>query len=359
VFLLRRLLLICVGTAIAVLTAEAGLRIAGGIPEVANPLYSFHESDPVLGWRGKRNAQARFHRPDFDALIEHGPDGWRRPRPDTPAQPVRRVLVLGDSFTWGWGVSQGEVFTDRLQQRLGPTLAVMNRGVNAFGTAQEYLLLEHELAIQPIDLVLLMFFQNDVADNIDPKSGRRPLFALDGERLVPRNQPPRPLLNPVVRFLKDHSRAYQLLDFQINRLVRAADRDDETAPVRDRGGAPIDYRTLPGAAVTIRLLEAMRALAAVHGARFAIAYIPQRSEIERPDAPVPYIAAVHALVREVAAAQSIPLVDLTAPLRDHAAHGDAVIYPHDEHWTATGHAVAADALLASGLFAFDARGGGE
>ena len=30
-----------------------------------------------------------------------------------------------------------------------------------------------------------MFFFNDVADNVEGKSGRRPLFELDGDRLVP------------------------------------------------------------------------------------------------------------------------------------------------------------------------------
>ena len=132
---LRRLLLIGAGVAAALLVAEVMLRTINVVPEVANPLYSFHESDPVLGWRGRPDVRLRFRRAEFDTLIEHGPDGWRRPDPPAPADATRRVLFLGDSFTWGWGVAQGEVFTDRLQQRL-PSVAVVNRGVNGFGTAQ-------------------------------------------------------------------------------------------------------------------------------------------------------------------------------------------------------------------------------
>src|SRR5262245_61550618 len=39
-----------------------------------------------------------------------------------------RVLFLGDSFTWGWGVSNGERYTDNLQSRL-PNIQVLNAGI--------------------------------------------------------------------------------------------------------------------------------------------------------------------------------------------------------------------------------------
>jgi hypothetical protein len=194
----------------ALLVAEVLLRTIDMVPEVANPLYSFHESDPVLGWRGRPDVRMRFRRAEFDALVEHGPDGWRRPDPSPRVGATRRVLFLGDSFTWGWGVAQGEVFTDRLQQRL-PSVAMVNRGVDGFGTAQEYLLLQRELAQTHYDAVAVMFFQNDLTDDVDPKSGRRPLFELDGEKLVPRNQPPRPLMSALERLFKEHSRAIDLI----------------------------------------------------------------------------------------------------------------------------------------------------
>jgi len=50
-------------------------------------------------------------------------DGARRP------DATEHVLFLGDSFTWGWGVSQGEVFTDLLQRRFAPFWAGLILGV--------------------------------------------------------------------------------------------------------------------------------------------------------------------------------------------------------------------------------------
>jgi lysophospholipase L1-like esterase len=345
---LGRLFLILLGLLVATAMAELALRTVFAIPEVANPLYSFHESDPVLGWRGKSNWKARFRRPEFDALIEHGPDGWRRPDPPPPPNPSRRVLILGDSFTWGWGVSQGELFSDKLQSHLAPDVAIYNRGINGFGTSQEYLLLQRELETRHYDAVALMFYLNDVGDNVDPKRGRRPLFELDGDRLVPRNQPPLPLLNPIQRFLKDHSRAFQTLDVEISMLVRSAGDEEEGLPPAD--AVDVDYRHINGAAVTMRLLAEMQRLCAAHGAKFFLVYLPHISEISGDVSSYPYVRAVHDLVRDVAAQEHIPLIELGPVFHQRAQQGDALVFAHDEHWTPAGHEAAAAALLASPLF---------
>lgn len=341
---LRRLALIVGGVLFAALLSEFLLRTVYTVPEVANPLYSFHESDPVLGWRGKRDVRMRFRRPDFDAMIAQGADGWRLPQPAPPEQPARRILVLGDSFTWGWGVSQGEVFTDRLQSLL-PDAAVYNRGVNGFGTGQQLLLLQQELAEQHYDAVVLMFFQNDVGDNINPKRGRRPLFALQGDRLVPPHDPPVPLMNPVQRFFKDHSRLFQLLDFRISLIVRGL--DDDAPPQRHHDPVDVHHGQLPGAEITQRLLEEMQRVIAAHGARFILVYLPHHTEIVADQSGMPYVRAVHDLIREVAQHDAIELVDLTEPFRTQAQSGAVLTFPSDEHWTPAGHQLVATVLADS------------
>jgi hypothetical protein len=84
----------------------------------------------------------------------------------------RRVLVIGDSTTFGWGVSQGETFSDSLQRRLrspaGERWTVINAGVNGYNTGQEveYFLLTGR-RYQP-EIVILMFNSNDVEPRIVP-----------------------------------------------------------------------------------------------------------------------------------------------------------------------------------------------
>jgi len=351
-FVLARLGLVAAGVLVALLLFEVALRLAQPIPEMANPLNSFHDSDPALGWRGKPSIRMRFHRPDFDALVENGPDGWRRPDPPPPAQPVEKVLFLGDSFTWGWGVNQGEVFTDELQRRLPPSIGVYNRGVNAFGTAQEYLLMQRELANGHYDKVVVMFFFNDVHNNIDGRHGRRPYFTVANGRLQPANQPAVPLMSPLTRFLKDHIWTIQLITSQFNAL-RDRFEGDESDDAEGAGGPDLDAHTLAGADETTRLLAAMQQLAREHGAELYVVWVPHRSELEQQPSAMPFIRAVHTLVAESCRSAGIPFIDLTQPFYDRTRAGARLIFPHDEHWNADGHRLAAEALLSSPVFASD------
>ncbi len=341
----RRLALIVVGLVAALLLGEGLLRVVDAVPEVANPLYSFHVGDAVLGWRGKPGVTRRFRRPQFDAVIVHDAAGWRASAPPPPLQAPRRVLVLGDSFTWGWGVAQGEVYTDHLQ-RARPDAAIANRGVNGFGSAQEYLLLLQELAAGRVDVVLVQVFVNDLADNLDGKSGRRPLFDLTGDTLTPATQALRPLQDPVRTWLKDHSRVFLLLDFTSRTLGGGNAAGAPLAPARD--AAPVDYHDVPGGALTARLLAAMRDAATAHGAHFVVLYAPHRLEIEGA-APPPVVRAAHVLAQAVGSAPGAAWIDLTAPLAVAAAAGAPVLFVGDEHWTPAGHRVVAEAILASGV----------
>src|SRR5579862_3185487 len=131
---IRRLGLIALGALLACIVLEVVLRVSDPIPEVGNPEFTFYRADPYLGWSGQPNVRLRYRRPEFDTLVQHDADGWRQPEPPRPLGAARRMLVLGDSFTWGWGVGQGQVFTDHLQAAF-PSIAVVNRGITGYGTA--------------------------------------------------------------------------------------------------------------------------------------------------------------------------------------------------------------------------------
>ena len=82
---------------------------------------------------------------------------------------VKRILVLGDSYTWGYGVRNDEIYTEFLERRLaaeGKEWQVINSGVSGYGTDQEYLWFKSEgIKYQP-DLVVVAFFVlNDPQNN--------------------------------------------------------------------------------------------------------------------------------------------------------------------------------------------------
>lgn len=92
------------------------------------------------------------------------PDGWQAPR-ESPE--IERILVLGDSFTWGDGVHEEDAYPQRMQLRLNlrdpaRRYRVLNAGRNGLNTVAERQLLDRRrlLASEP-DLALLGFTVND------------------------------------------------------------------------------------------------------------------------------------------------------------------------------------------------------
>jgi hypothetical protein len=74
---------------------------------------------------------------------------------------VRRILCLGDSFTFGEGVREEDAWPQRLGQLLGPGAQVINAGVQGYDLDHEALyLLLYGRQLEP-DVVVIAFFMND------------------------------------------------------------------------------------------------------------------------------------------------------------------------------------------------------
>jgi lysophospholipase L1-like esterase len=74
---------------------------------------------------------------------------------------VRRILCLGDSFTFGEGVREEDAWPQRLGALLGPGFQVLNAGVQGYDLDHEGLFLFlHGRSLRP-DAVVVGFFMND------------------------------------------------------------------------------------------------------------------------------------------------------------------------------------------------------
>jgi hypothetical protein len=88
----------------------------------------------------------------------------------TKSEGTKRILVLGDSFTFGMSVKKPEVYTEVLEKMLnerndGTTYEVINGGAIGYTTDNEYLLLnEKGLTLNPDIVVLAFFAGNDVTE---------------------------------------------------------------------------------------------------------------------------------------------------------------------------------------------------
>ncbi len=83
------------------------------------------------------------------------------------------VIVLGDSYAMGWGVSQDEAFPSVLEQLSG--LRTLNAGISSYGTLRELRLLDR-IDHSHARFIVVQYCSNDVDEN---------LALLDGSFHVP------------------------------------------------------------------------------------------------------------------------------------------------------------------------------
>ena len=161
------------GLATAALAVAASLATSLVLDRVADRL--------DLGFRPRRNAPSadfRVERSEFSFRVVTNALGFRDPRLPEPKSPgVARIVVVGDSFTQGYGVDEEEAFPRRLEALLDAAggvarWEVVNLGVPGTNP-RDYAgnLRDVGLAYEP-DVVLIAVGANDVHDvRVQPRSG--------------------------------------------------------------------------------------------------------------------------------------------------------------------------------------------
>jgi hypothetical protein len=168
--LLLRATLVVLGTVSALAIGEAAARLlipAGSVSE----LRGLHEFRPDRGWLyGLRpGAEGRLSTTG-DALYRINQDGFRGPKHARP-KPVgaNRVVVLGDSIAFGYGVDEASAFPRVLERQLAAlapqaNIEIVNLAVGGYNAWNEAELLKDVGVTYQPDLVLVQFCINDLND---------------------------------------------------------------------------------------------------------------------------------------------------------------------------------------------------
>lgn len=343
------------GRAYASLTALLLLGLAAGLAELGLRLRwtpSSCASDPSLRSHPHFEmaplpwASGNLVSAEYSARFEHTGRGWRNDL--DPGRP-RRILVLGDSQTYGLGVSNGETFVDRIESAHAE-LDLWNAGCNGYGTRNHLATLCAIGRAWRPELVALVFFWNDVEDNLKDSvpqfarssSGRpEPLAAGGAEFDLSGTDPPaagprgtpRPCRKRsyLVAFLKEGLRGLRY------RWIGMGRRAIRTAADAEAGWAE-----------TRALLELVQAECEALGAKLLVAALPDHNQVDprskiRNIEPLNFV--VQARLAEELDRLGIEHVDLLPELRAaFEAGGPALYYYADRHLTARGHGVVAEAL---------------
>jgi len=315
--------LLAASALVSLILAEAVLRVVGRGPLHVNPVPgNFWRHDSLLGWSNSPGADGVFDHPQFRMGVHINSKGLRDREYSYERRPgTGRILVIGDSFVWGYGVEQQETFPKVLEARL-PQVDVINAGVAGYGTDQELLWLRSEGVRYRPDLVILVMCGNDDDENNSDlvyNVYHKPRFRqADGGELtltgVPVPPPSRALR------LKHWILTHSALAFQVKSGI--VDRFRHPKRADPAGGFPLTLALVDGIAHVVRGIDAR--LVVVTTSRYA------------PSPEFPYEQLV-AGIRQ----RGILTLDI-----DHAPGYDStsMLIPRDAHWNPAGHRFVAQQL---------------
>ncbi|HXI02872.1 MAG TPA: GDSL-type esterase/lipase family protein [Candidatus Saccharimonadales bacterium] len=194
------------------------MKLLAGAPSDLSNYYGTYEWDRYLFYRFRPGVEVPLTdalappgiRPRTRWVLRTNRAGFPGPYVAPGAHPgIYRILCMGDSSTFGWGVEPEDAYPERLRAELerrhpGARIEVVNMGVCGYSSFQGRILLKREgLAYQP-DLITISYGSNDWSRVPEPF-----------DEAYERNAG----WTGAVRALLHHSRAYQVYAALLTRAV--------------------------------------------------------------------------------------------------------------------------------------------
>jgi lysophospholipase L1-like esterase len=341
--ILARIALALAGVLVSLLFIEAFLRLVmPQIFEVHPP--GMYVSDPSTGYALTPGFEGYVRRAEFRTYFTIGQSGMRGADPQPRKPPTVRILVLGDSQAWGFGVTDEETFATRLETRLTDAypefdIQVLNAGVPGYGTADQLAFLQSRGARLEPDLVIVQFLSvNDLQENHTPARA----WAMIKDGMLAHRDPPYEkeavkslaLWEQTRRWLKSNSHLARLafdsvgyLGIQVGVLNRVDALWGEDFSEED-------------AQLGTDLLVQIAQTSADLGAKSLFLYTTGQAQVIQDTYERPRSATV---VENAAHQAIVPWIDAAKQLHQRPDRHQ-MYYAKDGHWTPAGHQAIAEIL---------------
>lgn len=342
--MLRNLALLAVSIGITLLGMELVLRLFYDVPPTWHEPQIRHLPSPLLGWVLPPGAQAWT----IDAPVSVNSLGLRDDEiPLRKPAGTKRVLALGDSFTFALGVRFEDLWSERLERRLAAAapderFQVINAAVAGYNTRQELIqYLTLGAALEP-DLVVLGFYWNDLVGNDEPLPDLQETERIEaGAELAALTQPRHVIPTPIRNALRESVLLY-LVVTGAKGVAARLDPPQDAPSVVQRALLSGDEETLaPYWEATAARLRELAEAARQRGTPVILLVFPGENEV-RHDFPDLVFGEKLA---EIWRPTGFPIIDLTEPYRAALRRGENPFLPYDLHPNALGMEIAAQAVF--------------
>jgi hypothetical protein len=145
---------------VTLFAAEAALRVYAS--HAAKPAGLFR-SDPETGWRNAPNLLTTLVNAAAEEWSIRTDENGQRVIPQVPGA-RRKMLILGDSLSFGEGIDVKDRFDVRMLPFV-PDTRVINTGTMGYGTEQEYAVFRNwKQSLEPGDTILIVLNESDYFD---------------------------------------------------------------------------------------------------------------------------------------------------------------------------------------------------
>jgi lysophospholipase L1-like esterase len=327
---LAKTLLVVGSLTLTLLAVEVVLRVWD--PPLARPRTTeIHAASPLFGWELVPGASGIGNLGESYRINSAGLRDAEYPVAKRAG--IRRLVAIGDSFTYGTGVDLEDTYPKQLERMLnrgGRTYEVINFGVMAYNMWQYTEVLSRKALAYAPDLVVLGLFEDDIGAAVSPHV---PSAVQTLRRTAVWN------LARNARTQLEHKYRYRRGATYLGGIEA---RKRWWGPAR-----PTDphYRIMSGKldqAQYDAFATALRRFVATArgaGAGVLIVLIPDSVQLNDP-----HMQHVNGFVRRLAAEMGVPFVDTTPFLEAEDDHESLYLFPYDAHNSPKGLRVIARAI---------------
>lgn len=192
-----------------------------------------------------------------NVLVETNEDGFRdKHYPELKEANTKRIIGIGDSGMFGWGVENKECYISQIEHRLNKEsnqhFEIINTSVPGYNTVMEVAVLENRIQLDQVDLVIIDFISNDF--ELPSFIRKRPDFLTTKKSFL--------LIFLEENFIEKHQRR----DKWLNNTPENEHGYFESDPKK----VPDEYRDMVGKENYVKAMERLKALSLEYGFRVLV-----------------------------------------------------------------------------------------